>query len=125
MKLHVMCCMSNPQSQIIIFMPLSLSVVLYPSKTEVSFNDNELVLLECILAGDKSETEKIQWMFDGQILSNSGKYLILESDNIICDYGTCHRSLLQIRQASDNDAGMYTCSYAGHSDVITLMNSCK
>ena len=97
-------------------------MVLDPSQAEVSFDDNELVLLKCILAGDKSETEKIQWMFDGQTLSNSEKYLILESDDIMCDYGTCHQSQLQIKQASYNDAGMYTCSYAGRSAEIILMN---
>ena len=95
-------------------------MVLYPREKTLSFKDNDFVLLECILAG---ETGEIRWFFNGQILSNSGRYNILESDNIVCDYGTCHQSQLQIRQASDSDAGTYTCSYPGHSDVmITLMN---
>ena len=98
-------------------------MVLYPREKTVSFKDNDFVLLECILAGEISGTEEIQWIFNGQVLSNSGRRNILESNNIVCRYGTCHQSQLQIRQASDSDAGTYTCSYPGHSNVmITLMN---
>ena len=95
-------------------------MALYPSKRTVTFKENNFVLLECILAGEISGTEKIWWFFNGQILSNSGRYIILESNNIVCAYGTCHQSQLQIRQTVEADAGIYTCQYAGLSDVILL-----
>ena len=89
----------------------------------MNFEDNDFVLLECILAGEISGTEEIGWNFNGQMLSNSEKHNILGSNNVVCAYGTCQQSQLQIQQASDNDAGTYTCSYPGHSNVmITLMN---
>ena len=95
-------------------------MVLYPRERTVVFKENDFVLLECILAGEVSWTEEIRWFFNGQIISNSGKYSVLESINILCAYGTCHQSQLQIRQAGQADAGIYTCQYAGLSDVILL-----
>ena len=100
-------------------------MVLYPRIKIVSFQENDLILLECTLAGDISGTEDIEWVFNGQILRNSDKYTILESDNIMCPYGTCHQSQLQIRQAMDNDAGTYTCQYEDLEDVITVINPSK
>ena len=95
----------------------SSSVDLYPSKRTVTFKENDFVLLECILAGEISETERINWIFNGQMITTPGRHNIFESNNIVCAYGTCHQSQLQIRPA---DAGNYTCQYAGLSDVILL-----
>ena len=95
-------------------------MALYPNKRTVIFEENDFVLLECILAGEISGTEKINWIFNGQMITNSGRHNILESNNILCAYGTCHQSQLQIRQAGQADAGIYTCQYAGLSDVILL-----
>ena len=101
----------------------SSSVALYPNKRTVIFEEKDFVLLECILAGEISWTEEIRWFFNGQIISNSGKYSVLELNNIVCAYGTCHQSQLLITQAGQADAGIYTCLYPGLSDVILLSQS--
>ena len=100
----------------------SSPVVLYPNMRIVSL-EGSLVLLECILAGEISGAENIQWSFNEQTLMNSGKYTIFASNNIVCIYGTCHQSQLQIRQANFNDIGTYKCSYADLLGEITVMSA--
>ena len=94
--------------------------MLYPTIKTVSFQDGDLVLLACILAGEISGNKNIQWFFNGQMLSNTAKYTIALSSDILCAYGTCQQSQLQIRQADANDAGKYTCSYENLSQQIII-----
>ena len=94
-------------------------MVLYPTLKTVSFEDGDLVLLGCILAGEISGNKNIQWFFNGQ-LRNTAKYTIALSSDILCAYGTCQWSQLQIRQADANDAGTYTCSYENLSEQIII-----
>ena len=94
--------------------------MLYPNTKTVLYEENDLIILECILTGEVIGTEDIEWFFKGQILRNSMKYTISVSDNIICSYGKCHQSILQIRQADSTDAGTYTCSYSTLSEEILV-----
>ena len=96
-------------------------VELYAEERSVSIDSN-LVLLECILAGEFSGSGNIQWSYNGQILRDGDKYQVFTANNIDCTYGKCHRSQLQIRQANANDVGTYTCTFEDMSEDITLMN---
>ena len=84
--------------------------------------DSNLVLLECILAGEFSGSGNIQWSYNGQLLRDGDKYQVFTANNVDCTYGKCHRSQLQIRQANANDVGTYTCSFEDMSEDITVMN---
>ena len=104
---------------------LSLSVVLYPRERIISFEEGNFILLECLLADENSGSEKISWSFNGQSLSNSDKHTIALSEDVVCPYGTCDQSQLQIRNAMDSDTGTYTCHYRNLSAEIIVMNSSK
>ena len=97
-------------------------MVLFTNKITVGFEEGDLILLECLLAGENSGSERILWNFDGERLSNSGKHTIALSEDVVCPYGTCDQSLLQIRNAMDSDTGTYTCHYRDLSAAITVMN---
>ena len=96
-------------------------VVLYPEERSVSI-DSDLVLLECILAGEFSGSGDIQWSSNDQQLRDDDKYQVFTSNNVDCTYGKCHRSQLQIRQANANDVGTYTCTFEDMSEDITVIN---
>ena len=100
-----------------------MPVMLYSNMKTVLYEENDLIILECILIGEVIGTEDIEWFFNGEILRNSRKYTILELDNIVCSYGICYQSQLQIRQADDTDAGTYTCSYSTLSEEIVVVAS--
>ena len=97
-------------------------MVLYPSKEKVGFEKDDLILLECLLAGESSESEDILWSFNGQSLSNSNKYTVALSKDVVCPYGTCDQSQLQISDALERDTGTYKCHYRDLSANITVMN---
>ena len=100
-------------------------MVLYPRERIISFEENDHIFLECLLAGENSGSERISWNFNGEMLSNSDKHTIALSEDAVCPYGTCDQSLLQIRNAMDSDIGTYTCHYRNLSAEITVMNSSK
>ena len=104
------------------FYLFSHSVVLYPVVNSVTI-DSTLVLLECILAGETSNNHSIQWSFNGHLLRSSDKYRVFTGDSFECTYGKCHQSQLQIRQATTNDAGIYTCSFQDMLKNITVTDS--
>ena len=105
---------------------LSLSsVVLYPSIETIGFEEGDLILFECLLAGENSGSEKISWNFNGEMLSNSDKHTVALSEDVMCPYGTCDQSQLQIRSAMESDSGIYTCHYRDLSVNITVMNLSK
>ena len=108
-----------------LFSSLFLSVVLYPSVRTKGFVEGGLILFECLLAGESSESEDILWSFNGEILSNSNKYTIALSKDVVCPYGTCDQSQLQISDAVESDTGTYRCHYRDLSAEITVMNLSK
>ena len=108
-----------------LFSSLFISVVLYPSVRTKGFEQGGLILLECLLAGEISESEDISWNFNGGMLSNSKKYTIALSKDVVCPYGTCDQSQLQIHQAVESDTGTYTCHYRDLSAEITVVNPSK
>jgi hypothetical protein len=81
----------------------------------------ELVFLECILAGYIPGNKDIQWFFNGEMLRNSEKYTIFDSSDTVCTYGTCQHSPLLIRLPNANDVGTYTCSYENLSERISVV----
>ena len=101
------------------------SVVLYSSVRTKGFVEGGLILFECLLAGESSESEDILWSFNEQFLSNSNKYTIALSKDVVCPYGTCDQSQLQIHQAVESDTGTYMCYYRDFSAEITVMNLSK
>ena len=104
----------------LLFSP-SLSVILYPNMKTVLLE--EVVFLECILAGYIPGNKDIQWFFNGEMLRNSEKYTIFDSSDAVCAYGTCRHSQLLIRLPNANDVGTYTCSYENLSERISVVTS--
>ena len=100
-------------------------MVLFTNEKTVCFEEGDLILFECLLAGENSGSEKISWNFNGEMLSNSDKHTIALSEDVVCPYGTCDQSQLQIRSAMESDTGAYTCHYRDLSAEITVMNLSK
>ena len=97
-------------------------MLLFQSKKTVTLFEDSDVLLECLLAGDISETADIQWFFNGQRLHDSDKYTTPPSENVVCFYCLCLQSQLQIKQANSSDIGTYTCSYKNLAKEIAVLS---